>query len=53
MRKQRLRLQALEEKVKEMIEQQTLTGGNTQLGPKKLKQLVSGGLEFEDAEGNQ
>ena len=47
-RKQKLRLQSLEEKVKEMIEQQTLSGQNPTLGPNKLKALVSGGDMSED-----
>ena len=42
MRKQRVRFEALEERVKQMIEQQTLNGGNVTLGPRRLQQLISG-----------
>lgn len=52
-RKQRKRFAALEEKVKQMLEQQTLSGGNSTLGTKKLQQLVSGdkvSLDDEDAQ---
>lgn len=31
-----------------MLEQQSLTGGNNTLGPKKLQQLVSGDKNVED-----
>lgn len=41
-RKQRIRFEALEERVKQMLEQQTLNGGNVTLGPRKLQQLISG-----------
>jgi hypothetical protein len=41
-RKQRKRFAALEDRVKQMLEQQSLTGGNQTLGTKKLQQLVSG-----------
>ena len=36
-RKQRKRFAALEEKVKQMLEQQALSGGNSTLGVKKLQ----------------
>lgn len=41
-RKQRIRFEALETRVKEMIEQETLNGGNVSLGPRRLRQLISG-----------
>jgi hypothetical protein len=47
-RKQRKRFDTLEQKVQQMLEQQSLTGGNNTLGPKKLQQLVSGDKNVED-----
>jgi len=52
-RKQRKRFAALEERVKQMLEQQSLSGGNATLGTKKLQQLVSGDKSGNDEEANQ
>lgn len=52
-RKQRKRFAALEEKVKQILEEQSLTGGNASLGPRKLQQLVSGDKASGDDEGDQ
>jgi hypothetical protein len=52
-RKQRKRFAALEERVKQMLEQQSLSGGNASLGPKKLQQLVSGDQAVGEDEANQ
>jgi hypothetical protein len=52
-RKQRKRFAALEERVKQMLESQTLSGGNGTLGPKKLQQLVSGDSATGDDDDNQ
>lgn len=52
-RKQRKRFAALEDRVKQMLEQQSLSGGNGTLGPKKLQQLVSGDTVMGDDEDNQ
>jgi len=51
-RKQRKRFAALEERVKQMLEQQSLNGGNGTLGPRKLQQLVSGDTVIGDDEDN-
>lgn len=51
-RKQRKRFAALEEKVKQMLEEQSLSGGNTGFGTKKLKQLVSGDKTINDDDNN-
>ena len=51
-RNQRKRFAALEEKVKQMLEEQSLSGGNTGLGTKKLKQLVSGDKTVNDDDNN-
>ena len=52
-RKQRKRFAALEERVKHMLEQQSLSGGNATMGTKRLQQLVSGDkvVSEEDGEG--
>jgi hypothetical protein len=52
-RKQRKRFAALEERVKHMLEQQSLSGGNASLGTKKLQQLVSGDKPTDDDDDNQ
>ena len=52
-RKQRKRFAALEERVKHMLEQQSLSGGNATLGTKKLQQLVSGDKPTDDNDDNQ
>ena len=52
-RKQRKRFATLEEKVKTMLEQQTLSGGSATLGTKKLQQLVSGDKLLGDDDENQ
>ena len=52
-RKQRKRFAALEERVKQMLEQQSLSGGNASLGTKKLQQLVSGDKTVDEDEANQ
>lgn len=52
-RKQRKRFDTLEQKVQQMLEQQSLSGGNATLGPKKLQQLVSGDKNVEEEGGDQ
>jgi hypothetical protein len=51
-RKQRKRFAALEDRVKQMLEQQSLSGGNATLGTRKLQQLVSGDKALGDDEAN-